>query len=118
MPMLHDYYCKKCDAEAYDKWTDDVPSCCDQPMNVLLHRLNDFEWGGPRQIPNLREEPFASRSELTRWTKERKLSLAESSEKVGGARNDMYDNTGKIFSYRGAPRRGNELYTNGVRRNG
>ena len=38
-------------------------------------------------------------ADLAAFAKKRGLSLGESSEKVGGARNDMYANTGKIFSY-------------------
>lgn len=117
MAVLHDYYCRICDSEEYDRWTDDVPDCCGHPMKVLLHRINDFEWGGPRQYTHLRDEPFSSRSELNAYAKSKGLSLSPSADKHGGSRNDMYDNVGKIFSYRGSPKGGNDLYSNGVRRN-
>lgn len=115
MAMLNDYYCKLCDREEYDKWSDDVPQCCEQPMKPIPGG-KDFEWGAPRTYLNLRDEPFSSKSELASYAKSRGLSLGVSSEKVGGARNDMYDNAGKIFSYKGSPKRGNRLYSEGVRR--
>ena len=104
--VIHDYYCKLCDAEAYDKWSDDVPRCCGRKMKILISSVKTNEWGSPRQYLNLRDEPFSSRSELNRWTKSKGLSLAESSEKVGGARNEMYAGLGKIYSIPGVSRGG------------
>lgn len=105
MAVLHDYYCRKCEAEVYDSWSDDPPSCCGGRMSVLLHRINTDEWGGPRQYIHLRDEPFSSRSELNSWAKSKGLSLAEPSEKVGGARNDMYSGMGRLYSIPGVSRR-------------
>jgi hypothetical protein len=115
MAVLNDYYCRLCDAEATDKWSDDVPICCDEKMRVVLS-IKHFEWGSPRQYLHLRDEPFSSRSELNRYAKDKGLSLSASSEKVGGARNDMYEGVGKLYSYKGSPKRGSQLYSEGVRR--
>jgi hypothetical protein len=104
--VIHDYYCRICDAEAYDKWSDDVPRCCGRKMKMMITSVKTDEWGGPKTYLNLRDEPFASRSELKDWTKKRGLSLAESSEKVGGARNEMYAGIGKIYSIPGVSRGG------------
>ena len=109
MAVIQDYYCSKCSKEATDIWSDDIPLCCGVKMKWMMTPLNTFEWGGPRTIPSIRDEPFASRSELNRWAKDKKMSLGESSEKVGGARNDMYDGIGKTYSYAGASKRDNPL---------
>jgi hypothetical protein len=106
MAALHDYFCPLCDDEAYDKWTDDVPICCGRKMKIMITSVKTDEWGSPRQYLHLRDEPFASRSDLARYAKEKKLSLGESSEKVGGARNDMYAGIGKLYSYAGSPKGG------------
>ena len=104
--VIHDYYCKLCDAEAYDRWSDDVPRCCGRKMKIMISSVKTDEWGSPRQYLNLRDEPFSSRSELKCWTKSKGLSLAESSEKVGGARNEMDAGLGKIYSIPGVSRGG------------
>ena len=109
MAVLHSYYCRDCDKEAHDVWSDSIPECCGVEMRVLMRRLNTFEWGGPRTYIHLRDEPFGSRSELDSWAKKKGLSLGESSEKVRGSRNDMYDGIGKLYSYAGASGRGNPL---------
>lgn len=109
MAVLHDYYCAACGLEAYDKFSDDPPECCGDVMKILFRPPNTFEWGGPRQYLHLRDEPFTSRSELNSWTKANGLSLRESSEKVGGARNDMYDGIGKTYSIKGVSKRSNPL---------
>jgi hypothetical protein len=106
MATLHDYYCPMCDDEEYDKWTDDVPICCDRRMKVMITSVKTDEWGSPRTYPHLRDEAFGSRSELASYAKKKGLVLSESSEKVGGARNEMYAGMGKLYSYAGAPRGG------------
>jgi len=118
MARLHDYYCRICDAEEYDRWTDDVPICCGAAMKVMITKINDWEWGGPRQFLHLRDEPFSSRSELNDYAKKKGISLAPSADKHGGARNDMYEGVGKLYSYKGSPKGGNKLYSNGVQRSG
>jgi len=109
MAVLESRYCPKCDKELYDQWSDDVPSCCGKEMRILMPLVKTFEWGGPRTYVHLRDEPFESRSELNRYARDNKLVLGESSEKVGGARNDMYDGIGKSYSYKGASGRDNSL---------
>ena len=106
MATLQDYYCPICDDEEYDKWSDDVPVCCERKMKIAITGGKHFEWGSPQTYLNLRDEPFSSRSELNSYTKSKGLSLGESSEKVGGARNDMYAGIGKLYSYPGAPKGG------------
>ena len=95
-----------CDDEEYDKWTDDVPVCCGRKMKIMITSVKTDEWGSPRTYLHLRDEPFSSRSELSSYAKKKGLSLGESSEKVGGARNDMYAGIGKLYSYPGAPKGG------------
>ena len=109
MAILDDYRCVKCGKEKIDGWSDDVPQCCDMQMSKTLVATKNFEWGSPRAIPSLRDEPFSSRSELNRYARDKKLSLGEASEKVGGARNDMYDGIGRTYSYAGASKRDNPL---------
>lgn len=108
MPVLNDYYCKVCGFERCDEWSDDPPSCCGSDMSVALW-VNHFEWEGPRTYSHLRDEAFSSRSELKSWTEKRGLTLSASAEKVGGARNDMYDGIGKTYSIPGVSRRDNPL---------
>jgi hypothetical protein len=109
MAILDDYKCVKCGKEAIDAWSDDVPECCDMQMAKTLTATKTFEWGSPRTYTHLREEPFSSRSELNAYAKANNMSLGESSEKVGGARNDMYEGIGKSYSYSGASGRDNPL---------
>jgi hypothetical protein len=109
MAVLHDYQCRACGKEAIDAYSDSIPKCCGQKMGLLMPRLHAFEWGGPRTYLHLRDEPFSSQSELKSWAKKKGMSLGESSEKVGGARNDMYDGIGKSYSYKGASGRDNPL---------
>lgn len=110
MAVLNDYYCSECNMTYVDRWSDDVPECCGKPTSKALSCANSFEWGGPRTYIHLRDEPFASKSELRDWAKKKGYSLREQSEKVGGSRNDMYANVGKIFSYPGSPKGTNPLY--------
>jgi hypothetical protein len=109
MAVLHDVFCHECEREEYDVWSDSIPSCCGSSMRLLLTRVNSFEWGGPRTYIHLRDEPFSSRSELNSWAKENKMSLGESSEKVRGSRNDMYNGIGKLYSYKGSSGKTNPL---------
>lgn len=109
MAVLNDYNCPQCDTESHDQWSDNIPRCCGMEMRLMMPHLHMFEWGGPRTISSIRDEPFSSRSELNRWAKDKKMSLGEASEKVGGARNDMYDGIGKTYSYAGASKRDNPL---------
>lgn len=118
MAVLHSYYCPDCDREEHDRWSDDVPACCGAEMRVLISRVNSFEWGSPKVIPHLRDEPFADRAELKSYCEQKGLELSPSADKDHGARNDMYDNAGKIFSYKGASSRQNQLYSDGARRSG
>ncbi len=108
MAVLNSYRCAKCE-KVKDAWSDDVPSCHLIRMTWLPMGFYTPEWGGPREYLHLRDEPFASRSELNRYARDNKLSLGESSERVGGARNDMYEGIGKLYSYPGASRRSNSL---------
>ena len=110
MAVLHDYYCPVCDREEIDVWSDSIPTCCgNAQMRLLMPRLASFEWGGPRTYISIRDEPFSSRSELNAWAKKNKMSLGESSEKVGGARNDENEGLGRLYSYKGASSRRNSL---------
>jgi hypothetical protein len=95
--------------EFIDAYSDSIPLCCGVEAGLLMPRLHSFEWGGPRTYSHLRDEPFSSQSELKNWAKKNKMSLGESSEKVGGARNDMYNGIGKSYSYPGASGRDNPL---------
>lgn len=109
MAVKHDYYCRTCDREVEDVWTDSVPECCGIEMRILMPRLMSFEWGGPRTYIHMRDESFSSRSELDSWAKKRGYALGEASEKVGGARNDENEGLGKTYSYNGASRKNNPL---------
>ncbi len=108
MAMLNDYRCNACESVVEDAWSDDIPKCCGDPMTQVL-LCKTPEWGGPRTYQHLRDEPFASRSDLQAFAKKNGLSLGESSEKVGGARTDMYDGLGRTYSYPGASCRDNPL---------
>jgi hypothetical protein len=99
MPVMHSYYCPNCGEVAHDQWSDDVPVCCGHQMKIAFLKVNTTEWGSPRHIPTLRDEPFESRSELESWTKKNGMSLGTSAEKVGGARNEEYLNKGKLYSF-------------------
>ena len=116
MAVLHNYYCPDCDEEFREVWSDTPPRCCGKEARILIVSVNHWEWGGPRTYTHLRDEPFESRSELNDYARKNNMSLGESSEKVGGARNDEYENTGKIFSGKGMSRKQNKLYSEGVRR--
>ena len=109
MAVVHDYQCKSCGKESLFTYSDGIPDCCGTEMALLMPLLHTFEWGGPRTYLHLRDESFSSQSELKSWAKKKGLSLGESSEKVGGARNDMYDGIGKTYSYPGASGRDNPL---------
>lgn len=113
MAVIKDYYCKLCDSEAYDIWSDAVPECCGVRMSGIPSGKS-FEWGAPKQYIHLRDEPFSSRSELNDYAKRKGLTLSPSADKHGGARNDMYDGVGKLYSYKGSPKSGSKLYTDGV----
>ena len=109
MAVMHDYRCRTCGKESLDTMSDSIPGCCGMEMALLMPLLQSFEWGGPRTYLHLRDEPFSSQSELKSWAKANKLSLGESSEKVRGGRNDMYDGIGKSYSYPGASGKDNPL---------
>lgn len=116
MAVLKDFYCGTCDEVFFDRWTDDPPTCCGVTTKPMIHAPKNFEWGGQRTYIHLRDEPFQSRSELNAYAKKNGLVLGTSSEKVGGARNDMYEGIGKIFSYKGANGKQNKLYSDKPRR--
>ncbi len=109
MAVLNDYQCAECQKLAIDAWSDSIPPCCGVSMRLLIPRGHTSEWGGPRTYMHLRDEPFSSQSDLKNWVKREGLSLGESSEKVGGARNDMYEGLGKSYSYQGASGQSNPL---------
>lgn len=102
MAVMHSYYCKQCDALERDRWSNDVPECCGEAMSIAFlpaaHK-NTEEWGGPRHIPTLRDEPFGSRSELKQFCRDNHLALGASAEKVGGARNEGHLNLGRVYSF-------------------
>lgn len=106
MAVLHQWYCPEHDGDTVSGWTDDPPSCgiCGVNMRIAIVRVNSPEWGSPRHIPHLRDEPFGSRSELESYTKANGMALGASAEKVGGARNEDHLNLGKAFSYAGSPK--------------
>ena len=54
-------------------------------------------------------DKYSQKEALLQFAKDKGLSLGESSEKVRGARNDMYDGIGKSYSYSGASGRDNPL---------
>ncbi len=117
MAMFKSYYCPHCDKEFYDQWSDeDAPTCCGEEARNLLNRCNHFQWGGPKTFLHIRDEPFADRAELDAYAKANNMRLGEASEKVRGSRNDMYDNTGKVFSGKGMSRKQNALYSEGAQR--
>lgn len=123
MAVVNAYYCRICDAEVDDCWSDAVPRCCGERMRIDMSKskVTNFEWGGPRTYIHLRDEPFESRSELAKYAKDRNLMVSPSADKHHGARNDMFDNVGKLFSgkaFKGTSRGTNSLYTNGVQRSG
>lgn len=116
MAVLNDYACDTCGHEDHDVWSDSIQDCCGVKMRLLMPHLHSFEWGGPRTYTHIREEPFSSRSELDQWAKDKGMQLGESSEKVGGARNDDYEGMGRTYSYKGASGKDNPLSKN-MRRN-
>ena len=100
MAVLITTMCHKCDTKYPDQWSDEAnPVCCGKRTEWCPTALHTTEWGSPRVIPTLRDEPFGSRSELASFTKANGLALGTPSEKVGGARNEEHLNTGKIYSY-------------------
>ena len=99
MAVLITTWCRACDEVFPDVWSDDKPRCCGSESEWMPTPIHTTEWGSPRHIPNLRDEPFGSRSELATFTKNNGLALGASSEKIGGARNESHLNTGKIYSY-------------------
>lgn len=108
MSVVNDYSCARCDRIA-ECPSDDIATCHGMEMVWFPRVVTNWEWGSPRYYLHLREKPFDSRSELNRFARDNGLSLGESSEKVGGARNDMYDGIGKSYSYSGASGRRNPL---------
>lgn len=95
-----DTRCGKCDRLFEFVWADEAfPVCCDQETHWTPSRVNTNEWGGPRQLLHIRDEPFGSRSELESYAKENGMSLGASNDKVGGARNEEHLDLGKIYSY-------------------
>lgn len=107
MPILDRYVCDRCHAEE-DAWRDElVPECCGCDMRKMFC-TNTHEWGGPRTYRELREEPFASRSEKNAWAKAN--GLEEAGDKVGGARNEDHRKLGKLYSHKGAPSKRSELF--------
>ena len=108
MAVCNDYRCEACD-RVEEAWSDAIPQCHGSEMRWKPTSFVHFEWGGPRTYLHIRDEPFASRSELANYAKAKGWSLGESSEKVGGARNDMYEGIGRTYSYPGASARRNPL---------
>jgi hypothetical protein len=102
MPVLHDYYCVLCCNVETDLW--EAPKCCGEPMRIAIMKVNSPEWGGPRTLIHLRDEPFESRSELNRYCRDNGLEQAPSADKDGGARNEDHLNLGKSYSYAGSPK--------------
>jgi len=97
--------CAACDEVFADVWSDeDYPHCCGQKTRWSPARLHTTEWGSPRHIPTLRDEPFGSRSELNAFTTKHGLYLGASNEKVHGARNESHLHLGKKYSYSGSPK--------------
>jgi len=118
MAVLHNYYCPTCDAEYRERWSDDIPTCCDKECRVLITRVNHWEWGGPRTYLHLRDEPFADRAELNAFAKVNDMSLGTAAENVRGSKADYFnkDKVGKIFSGPGMSKKQNKLYYDGVDR--
>lgn len=108
MAVINDYRCAVC-KKITEHWSDQISNCHGRQMEWLPSGCVNFEWRGPRTYLHLRDEPFRDRSSLFRFAKDNGLSLGESSEKVGGARNEMYDGIGKTYSYLGASGRSNPL---------
>jgi len=107
MPILDRFECDVCGWEQ-DGWRDEpVPHCCNREMRKLFC-TNTHEWGGPRTYRELRPEPFASRSDLAKWAKERNLECV--GDKVGGARNESHRGLGKLYSHKNAPSKRSELF--------
>lgn len=101
MSMLDDYRCEVCE-NVHEGWRDEKQVCCGLEMTRLMGG-HHFEWGGPRQIRTMREEPFSSKGDMKAWCKER--GLEEAGDKVGGARNEDHRDLGTLYSYPGAPTR-------------
>lgn len=106
MAVLHRYYCKPCDGPSIEAWSDAVLLCetCRGPLDIAIEKVNTDIWGGPQTHVNLREEPFDSKSEMKRWTKEQGLELAPSADKHHGARNEEYLLPRRKYSYTGSPK--------------
>jgi len=107
MPILDGYVCDSCGEQRDGGRDEAIPRCCRKEMRRLFC-TNTFEWGGPRQYRELREEPFSSRSELNSWAKSN--GLEPMGDKVGGARNEDHRRLGKLHSYKGAPTKRSELF--------
>lgn len=100
--ILRDLYCPGCDKTERDQFIEDeeYPPCgrCGKRMKNWITKVNTDTWGGPQYHPAL-DMHFASKSDLRKYMKERKL--VEAGDKVGGARNEDYLGLGKRFSYEG-----------------
>ena len=101
MAVQNDYRCSSC-GSVKSFWSNEISTCHGRQMEWIPVSFFTPEWGGPKHLPHLREEPFASRSELAKYTKERGLELSPSAEKHGGARNEEHLNLGRTYSYSGA----------------
>lgn len=99
MAVLQDRHCAVCGKAFIDVWSDDLPSCCGAPVSWRPHVVHTDEWGSPRTLLHIRDEPFTSRSELASYAKAHGLALGASNDRVGGARNEDHLHLGKKFSY-------------------
>lgn len=99
MAVLQDRFCRVCGHVFIDVWSDDIPSCCGAESTTRPHVIKTNEWGSPRTLLHLRDEPFSSRSELASYAKAHGLALGASNDRVGGARNEDHLHLGKKFSY-------------------
>lgn len=98
MAVLFDTRCDRCSERFEDVWSDEPkPVCCGEQTRRVIHVPHTNEWGGPRQYLHLRDEPFASRGELEKWTREQGMTPSGSNDKHGGARNEDHLNVGKIY---------------------
>lgn len=110
MAVLHDVYCAACDKIEVDVWVQSgaATRCptCRGPRSIAITKSPFMDaWGGPRHIPTMRDEPFASKSEMRRWMRDNDLGPSPSADKHGGARNEGHMHLGRIYSGGGIRRR-------------
>jgi len=103
-----DYSCESCGKRKIG-WDADFNVCCGEEMTRGFGGARTYESRGALYDTTLPDECWGkSRSETRSIMREK--GLYESGDRVGGARNEDHLNTGKLFSYKGAPTKRSDLF--------